>query len=489
MSFVNQFKRMSDMTTTENGGLAYKSTGSDLLSLFANIGGMRDRNDSDIISAWKLARKEDKLLADNLILYSRDIRNAGLGERRIGRLLLKELAMVDPRKVERNLQKIVDAGRWDDLFVFEGTPAWDETVRFIQNQFRTDVNGMKKNEPISLLAKWLPSINASSEKTKRLARTFCTLFSLTPRTYRKSLSAMRKYIDVVERKMSAGQWNEINFETVPSVAMSRYIATYNKRCQERFAEYKASLEKGEAKVNAATLFPYDIALKFIGNCNGFYRSYTHLDAVDEAQWKALPNYVSDEFDVVVMADVSSSMYSSDSRPMATSIGLATYFAQRNKGAYHNMYLSFTDRPHFITLRDEMSLEDCLKYVLKEGVGYNTDLDIAFEAIYKVASTAGEAPKALVIISDMEIDSFCGENYESIAQKWQRIYAKAGLTAPKLIWWNVDSREGRVLARQDENVGFVSGYGVGPFKNLQSLIEKDAYTAMVEILSQDAFTWN
>ena len=99
------------------------------------------------------------------------------------------------------------------------------------------------------------------------------------------------------------------------------------------------------------------------------------------------------------------------------------------------------------------------------------------------------PSEAVIISDMEIDSFCGENYESIAQKWQRIYAKAGLTAPKLIWWNVDSREGRVLARQDENVGFVSGYGVGPFKNLQSLIEKDAYTAMVEILSQDAFTWN
>ena len=54
MSFVNQFKRMSDMTTTENGGLAYKSTGSDLLSLFANIGGMRDRNDSDRSRSWRI---------------------------------------------------------------------------------------------------------------------------------------------------------------------------------------------------------------------------------------------------------------------------------------------------------------------------------------------------------------------------------------------------------------------------------------------------
>lgn len=487
MSFVNQFKRMSNMTTTENGGLAYKSTGSDLLSLFANIGGMRDRNDSDIISAWKLARKEDKLLADNLILYSRDIRNAGLGERRIGRLLLKELAMVDPRKVERNLQKIVDAGRWDDLFVFEGTPAWDETVRFIQNQFRTDVNGMKKNEPISLLAKWLPSINASSEKTKRLARIFCTLFSLTPRTYRKSLSAMRKYIDVVERKMSAGQWNEINFETVPSVAMSRYIATYNKRCQERFAEYKASLEKGEAKVNAATLYPYNLVQSYISQ-NRYGRQQS-MDTVTKEQWKALPNYVNGEFDVVCVCDTSGSMMSNNYQPISTAVGLGIYFAQRNKGAFHNLFMTFSSNPTIQKIQDNWELDQCVDYVLKSDWGMSTNLDKSFKLIYDIAVKAHEAPKAIAILSDMEIDAWGSKDMaESITEKWNKKFVEAGLECPKLIYWNIESRHGNVLSQCTDNVAYCSGYGIGSFKFFQTLIDKSAVEAMMEILTQPAFCW-
>lgn len=487
-NFANAFGRMADMTKTENGGRAFSTTGSALLDLFANIGGMRNRDTSDVVSAWQAARKEDKELADNLILYARDIRNTGLGERKIGRALLKALGNADPQKVIRNFDTIVAAGRWDDLFIFVGNPAienkmWD----YVEEQFRADVKGVKLNQPISLLGKWMPSINTSSQETRKLARRACAHLGLTERTYRKSLSALRKHINIVERLMSAGEWDKIDFESVPSVAMSRYINTYNKRCQERFAEYKASLVKGEAKVNAATLYPYDIVMKAL-NGGGYYSKMT-LDAVDEAQWKALPNYVSGENEVVVMADVSGSMSCDMNRPMATSIGLATYFAQRNKGAYHNMYLTFTSQPAFIHLKDEWSLAECLNYVKGHGVGYSTNLDAAFAAIYEVAVRTNEAPKALVVISDMEIDGWYSGNFcDSIASKWERKYAAAGLKAPKLILWNVESRGGRVLAQQSERVGFVSGYGVGPFANLTSLIDKSAYEAMKEILSKPAFQW-
>jgi hypothetical protein len=223
--------------------------------------------------------------------------------------------------------------------------------------------------------------------------------------------------------------------------------------------------------------------------NGKYYGKMTLDAVDEAQWKVLPNYVSGENEVVVMADVSGSMSCDMNRPMATSIGLATYFAQRNKGAYHNMYLTFTSQPAFIHLKDEWSLADCLNYVVSHGVGYSTNLDAAFAAIYEVAVRTNEAPKALVVISDMEIDGWYSGNFcDSIASKWERKYAAAGLKAPKLILWNVESRGGRVLAQQSDRVGFVSGYGVGPFANLTSLIDKSAYEAMKEILSKPAFQW-
>jgi hypothetical protein len=90
---------------------------------------------------------------------------------------------------------------------------------------------------------------------------------------------------------------------------------------------------------------------------------------------------------------------------------------------------------------------------------------------------------------MEIDCwYSGDFCDSIASKWAKKYQASGLTAPKLILWNVESRGGRVLAQQSENVGFVSGYGVGPFANLTSLIDKSAYEAMVEILTQPQFTW-
>lgn len=485
--FADNFGRVADMTATENGGKAFSTTGSTLLDLFANIGGMRNRDMNDVVRQWRAARSEDKNLSDSLVLYARDIRNAGLGERKIGRTLLREMAYIDAPKVVRNFQTIVDAGRWDDLFIFVGTPVEKEMWSFIEVQFTEDVKGMRAKAPISLLAKWMPSINTSSKDTRALARKACTVLGLTERTYRKSLSALRNYIGVVERLMSAGRWDEINFEAVPSVAMSRYINTYNKRCQERFAEYKASLTKGEAKVNAGALYPYDITMKYL-NGGGYYGRGA-LDAVDEAQWKALPNYVSGENEVVIMADVSGSMSWDQNRPMATSIGLATYFAQRNKGAYHNMYLTFTSQPAFIHLQDSWSLEDCLKYVEKQGVGYSTNLDAAFKAIYDVAVSVHEAPKALVVISDMEIDGwYSGDYCDSIASKWAKKYEAVGLKAPKLILWNVESRGGRVLAQKSENVAFVSGYGVGPFGNLTSLIDKNAYDAMVEILSKDAYQW-
>ena len=482
-NFANAMRVQSNQTLTENGGIAYSTTkGGALLDLYAKIGGMRKRDASAIINDWKAARKEDLELADNLILYARNIRECGLGERRIGRILLGELGRLDADKIIRNLQTIVDTGRWDDLFIFCNGQyvAIEEAIwKFVAEQLKADAKGMSSNAPISILAKWMPSINTSSQETRKLARRACHALGLTERTYRKTLSALRKYLDVVERKMSAGEWDKINFESVPSVAMSRYITTYNKRCQERFAAYKAALEKGEAKVNAATLYPYDITYKYL------YRGGV-LDAVDEAQWKALPNYVNGEYDVVVMADVSGSM---SGQPMATSIGLATYFAQRNKGAYHNLYLTFSESPKFIELNDGWSLEQCLKLVKNTGMGYNTNLDRALKLIYDTAVRTGEVPKALVIISDGQFDwDYRPDAAQSIIGKWNAKLVAAGLPETKVVSWNVNARQDNYIGTTYDNLSFCSGAGVGPFNDLRELIECNAYEAMVKILSKDVYSW-
>lgn len=480
-NFVNAAKAMANQTRTENGGIAYSSTnGGALLDIYAKIGGMRNRDASAIISDWKTARRENPTLADNLILYTRDIRNAGLGERRIGRILLKELAVINPDKVARNFETIVDAGRWDDLFIFIGTPVENQMWNFIKTQLVKDMEDMRANRPVSVMAKWLKSINTSSNESRAIANATCKALNITPKTYRKTLSRLRKYIDVVERKMSAGDWDSINFEGVPSVAMSRYISTFNKHVPEKFAAYKQALSKGEAKVNAATLYPYDITEKFL------YTNYRTLDPVDEAQWKALPNYVEGEYDVLVMADVSGSM---SGKPMATSVGLATYFAQRNKGAYHNLYMTFSRDPQFIALQDSWGLAQCLNKVLNTGVGYNTNLDKAFQLVYNTGVKTGEVPKALVIISDGQFDyDYRGDAANSIVGKWNSKLRAAGLPETKVISWNVNARQDNYIGTVYDNISYCSGAGAGPFNNLRELIEYNAYEAMVKILTQPQFEW-
>ena len=495
MNFTETFKKYANVTESENGGQVFKSTrGGALLDFFSAIGGMRDRSSQDIVNMWLAARRDNLELADNLVLYSRDIRNGGLGERNIGRILLTALANLDPVKVGRNLQKIVDVGRWDDLYCLVGTPVEREMWNFINNQLRKDLTGMRNNEPISLLAKWLKSENASSQETKKLARLTQSKLGLPPSVYRKTLSKLRAYIDVVEVKMSSGRWNEINFESVPSLAMSRYINAYGTRCAESFQAYKESLKKGTAKVNAAVLGPTDICHKFLTqflNVPGgwFKKDFKKLDDVDIAQWNALPNYVEGNQDVVIMADVSGSMTMENGKPMAASVGLATYFAQRNTGAYKNMYMSFSSDPSFITIDDTMDLETCFYTAMHRG-GMNTDMDKAFKAIYDVAIEANETPAALCVISDGELDNWVGsERAASIVDKWNDKFIEAGLNPVKVISWNVANRHNTKLAPRSSNISYCSGYSSSTFKYFTSLINLDAHDAMVEILSRPEFQWD
>lgn len=480
MTFVDEMNRLANTTYTENGARAYKSTENVLLDLFARIGALRSADREEILNLWRDARAADKELADNMVLYARNIRGGGCGEKRVGRILLKELAKIDPAKVIRNFDTIVDCGRWDDLFEFIDTPVEDDMWLYVREQILKDVDGMRAEAPISLLAKWMPSINTSSSYTRSIARRACKKLDLTPRTYRKALSALRRYLDIVERRISAREWDKINFEAVPALAMNRYIKQFNSHCQERFEEYKESLKKGEAKINATTLYPYDLIMKYFNNTIDW-------DIANE-QWKSLPNYVEEGDNVVVVADVSGSMTCDMYRPMATSIGLAIYFAQRNTGPYHNYFMTFSNNPEFCKIKDSWDLRSCITGVRNAKWGFNTNLDKTFKAIYDVAVKTRDVPKAIVICTDMQIDQCSNEDADSITEKWHRQFEEAGLPPVKLIYWNIASPKATFLAKADDNVSFISGYGTGAFKHLPNLIYKSAYEAMVEILNKPEFAW-
>ena len=394
MNFAQAMYHEGSTKLTENGAFAYDSTGGGaLLDLFSQIGALRPRTEDEITRKFAAAFREDALLATKMLFYAGDIRQGGLGERRTFRICLKWMAEKHPSIVLKNLELIPYFNRFDSLFVLVGTSCESAMWELIAKILTADVKAAKastarKHVPASLLAKWMPSENASSVKTRDLANKAIKALKLNPRVYRKMLSALRKHINVTERLMSAGEWGLIDYAKVPSYAMHNYGSAFAKHDYERFNAYLQSVKKGEVKINAGVLYPYDLVEKYMPrHYNAQVRHYgdcyvsVQEDTVVEAQWKALPNYVNEGLNIVAMADVSGSM---SGRPMASSIGLAIYLAQHNVGAYHNQYMTFTDNPHFINLREGCSLLEAVQKTASAGVGYSTNLMKAMNEILRVA---------------------------------------------------------------------------------------------------------
>lgn len=496
MNFAQTAKQTATMKLTENGAVAYSTTSNALLDLFAQIGALRPRSENEIAIKYAEAYAVDAELAVKMLFYAGNIRG-GLGERRTFRTCLKWLAQNHPTIVRENIGNIPFFNRWDSLFVLEGTPVEDYMWEFITDQLNLDmtavINEKKggKRAGISLLAKWMPTETAHNKQTIALAKKAIKKLGVTPRMYRKMLSALRKHLNIVEGLMSAGKWDQVDYPAVPSYAMKNYRHAFSKHDCERFGGYIESLNKGEEKVNSSVLYPYDLVREYSNKMKYDYTRhgyYIQPDAIIEAQWKALPDYVSGENNILVMADVSGSM---TGRPMDTSVGLATYFAQRNTGDYHGLYMTFTSSPSFIDISDKSTLASIVSYVRGTGVGYSTNLDAAFKMILDHAITnrvtSAEMPKALVVISDMEIDPYTrGSRSFDFVSKWKNEFAKYGYTLPKLVMWNVEARNDTFLAKSDDVV-LVSGQSVSTFKNLCGSLEgKTAWDFMVEVLSDPMY---
>ena len=503
MNFAQAMHKQGTHKLTENGAFAYDSTAQGaMLDLFSQIGALRPRTEREIEQKFIAAFKEDKLLATKMMFYAGDIREGGLGERRTFRICLHWLAENHPEIVVKNIQLIPFYNRFDSLFTLVGTECEAVMWELVAETLTKDICAMKastksKHVPVSLLAKWMPSENTSSAKTRALAAKAIRALKLSPRTYRRMLSALRKHIGITERMMSAGGWGLIDYAKVPSYAMHNYGSAFAKHDHERFDAYLKSVNKGEVKINAATLFPYDLVEKYMGRGYCYRDGYcaygdcavaTCEDAVVEAQWKALPNYVNEGLNIVAMADVSGSM---SGRPMASSIGLAIYLAQHNVGVYHNQYMTFTDNPHFINLREGCSLLEAVQKTASAGVGYSTNLMKAMNEILRVAVASGvpnsEMPKAMLVLSDNEIDRYYRPNANwDFMDTLEAKFRACGYECPKLILWNINARNDAFLSNR-EDVVLVSGQSASTFKNLvRALNGMTAYEYMVSILNGKAY---
>lgn len=477
MSFAEEMRKEGNFTRTENGAVALNTTGDACLDLFSTIGSLRTANEERIQALFSEAYQENPLFATKIVFYARDIRG-GLGERQTFRTLLRYMAQHHPKSLKSNIDLIGVFGRYDDLYSLIGTPLENDMWSAMKKQFLEDLENLNQGNAISLLAKWIKTADASSKKTRAFGILTAQKLGYSVYEFKRIIRRMRKQIKVVECLMSSNKWEEINYSAVPSRAMMIYRNAFMRHDEERFSSFINRAISGEETIHSGVLYPYDIVSKIL---------YQYEDNnVLEAQWKQLPNYVTEGTNAIVMADVSGSM---DGRPLATSIGLAIYFAERNAGAYHNLFMTFSSNPSIVTLKGE-TLYQKIHNVKKADWGMNTNLKAAFDKVLNIALKGNvlqeEMPKSIIVISDMEIDN-CGDRDWSFYDKMSEKFKKHGYQIPNIIFWNVDSRNNVFHADSTrKGVQLCSGQSIATFEQLMGCIDLTPVEFMEKVINSERY---
>lgn len=441
---MNTFAHAIDnqLTTTENGMKARKSSANACVDLFYKIGASRGKN---IVPNFVAAQAENKELALRIALWARDVRG-GAGERKIFRDILQYLESTNYPELYRIIAKVPELGRWDDLLVFTTSYAQEIADTYI-------LGALSKNN--QLCAKWMPRQGVHAERLRKR-------IGVTPKQWRKWLVSLT---NVVEQKMCAKQWNQINFNQVPSLAHARYKRAFGRNAPQEYGAYASRLKTGNAKINAAAVYPYDV-LKGVHMLR-----YSHVEtSVLEAQWNALPNYMGSA-DVLPLVDVSGSMQVSVGGIAVTALDIAVslglYCADKNKGAFNGCFLTFSERPELLNLRG--SILQKVQQLVSSNWGMNTNIAKAFKKILETAVEGkveqSAMPKILLILSDMQFDQ-CIQGYSAF-ELLRAKYSAHGYTMPKVVFWNLAARDNAPVKFDQQGTSLVSGFSPSVLKAILS----------------------
>lgn len=349
---------------TENGCLA-NSTSLDYCLDYFYIAGNRNSN----IELFKRAFFSNPDLALKILFWSRDCRG-GAGNRMNFMAVMKYLQSEQPEVFSSIFKFIPEYGYWKDIFNLNPT---DELVRFVASEL-TSANSH------SLCAKYCPRKGV--------------WVGLLRKELKMSPSEFRHFVvsktQVVEQLMCSKKWEEIVYESVPSVANLRYSRAFGMHDTERYRKYISDVNSNKTTIHSSQLFPYQIYDKWDNGEN---------NATIRALWNNLPNYMEGNTErVIPVCDVSGSMWDT---PLSISVSLGCYISERNTGPFKDAFITFSERPTLKVLSG--SITDRFNQLKHSPWGMNTDLQAVFELILnqavKHSLPESEMPTMILIISD------------------------------------------------------------------------------------------
>lgn len=466
---ANEFINALDCqeVTTTNGMMAYKETSSKCVDLFFKAGAMRGKN---IIPDFVAAYIENVDYAIRIALWLRDVRG-GAGERELYKQILLYLSATKCSNRKHNgiklINKTAELGRWDDLLInYEDKELKQQAFSLIRTALNSG-NG--------LCAKWLP-------RKGQFARELREYLKLTPKAYRKLIVGLS---DTVEQKMSSNEWSKINYSHVPSLAASRYQKAFNKKDAERYEEYKESLAKGDAKVNAIAVYPYDVVKSIMQGGD---------KEVSLAQWNSLPNFIGDEM-ILPMVDVSGSMTwvkvgnNKNLTPLDVALSLGLYLADKNTGVFKDVFLTFSENSELMKLQG--NLLDKLSQMKYSDVGMSTNLCKAFDAILSLAAKnfvkQTDMPKYILILSDMQFNQASNREDNALSMM-KRKYETYGYELPKIVFWNLNAHDNVPVKFNEQGVALVSGFSPSIMKSVLAAKAFSPIDIMLNTIMVDRYNY-
>mgnify|MGYP000971711596 CR=1 FL=1 len=479
---LSNLKNEVNKAYTENGAATLATTGSDCLDFFATVGALRHASEERIISCFYRAYIENADVAMKTLFFARDVRQ-GLGERRIFRIAMNWLANSNAESVIKNIQNINEYGRFDDLLTLVDSACEKNVMEYIKQKISSDMQALEGSGEISLLGKWLPSINASNKQTVRQAKRVARYLEMDDAQYRKMLSRLRKGIQIIENNLREKDYT-FDYEKQPSKAMFKYRKAFMRNDGDRYGEFLNKVSKGEAKLNTATLLPYEIiAPFFVKNIDEQERQAINIT------WEAQKDFTNGENALAVIDGSQSMYYNGNPMPATVALSLGVYFAERNKGAFHNHFITFSHRPQLIQIKGR-DIFHKIEYCKSFDEVANTNIEKVFELVLKTAVqnkvSQKEMPSTLYIISDMEFDHCADDASISNFENAKNRFARFGYPLPKVVFWNVDSRNRQQpVTLNEQGVVLVSGCTPRIFE-MVTKGEFSPYQYMMDILNSKRY---
>jgi hypothetical protein len=473
-----------NMVVNEKGACSLATTNNACVDLFFKM--TQDVYQNPNFVEWiEKSWEESPLDTMKIIFQSRDCRG-GKGTKKTFINAMKHLTYEHPDWVEENMAIIPTFGRYKDWIQLINDNTRDQIINLICKQLNEDIVNMNEGNPISLLAKWIPSekkqLNKNNNITKLITQQLYEEHEKQPyKRFRKEyLTPLRYYLKIVENYMCSNRWEEIDFSIVPSCAMNRLRKAFQKHTPEKFADWLNAVKEGKSKINAGQLQPHELAKHYING--GEY------DEVVELQWQQIVENTSklgNFEDSIVLSDVSGSM---DGVPMEVSIALGILISSLTSEPFRNMVISFDTNPTAHIIPDSCTtLQQKVESMKEVPWGGTTDLYKVFELILNRARQYGlspeQMPKRLYILSDMQFDSAIDYDTKTVFESIEDMYSKTIYTRPDIIFWNLrsDTTIDFPVSDIQKGVATISGFSPSILKNILNGDEVTPYTIMRNVI--------